>query len=105
MTKIVFSRVETASSFSFNLSEKLALNCALFVNESTVKWSDQRTEFLLKWSGSLLKKLIKLSLSIGFCVDVHLALLSFAYYMCESVCGAKTGSDVESVGGAKQAAM
>ncbi len=47
--------VSTALSFSFNLSEKLALNCALFVNKSTVKWSEQRTKFLLMRSGSSLK--------------------------------------------------
>ncbi len=40
----------TASSFSFNLSENPASNCGLFVNESVVKLSKQRTEFLLMWS-------------------------------------------------------
>ncbi len=44
----------TALSFSFSLFENPASNCELFVNESTVKWSEQRT-ILLTWSGSSLK--------------------------------------------------
>ncbi len=47
-------------TLSFNLSEDPALNCALFVNKSAVKLSEQRTKFLLMWSGTSLKiKLIK----------------------------------------------
>ncbi len=45
----------TASSFSFNLSENPTSNCALFVNESAVKWSEQRTELLMTQSGTSLK--------------------------------------------------
>ncbi len=37
---------------SFNLSESPVLNCALFVNKSVVKLSEQRTKFLLTRSGT-----------------------------------------------------
>ncbi len=39
------SIIGTASSFSFNLSENPASDCALLVNESAVKLSEQRTKF------------------------------------------------------------
>ncbi len=58
--------VGTALSFGFNLFENPASNCALFLNESTVKWSEQKTKFLLTWSGSSLKiKLIHSFLTLG----------------------------------------
>ncbi len=44
-----------ASSFSFTLSENPSSNCASFVNESSVKWNEQKSKFLLTWSGSSLK--------------------------------------------------
>ncbi len=76
--------VGTASSFSFNLSENPKWNCALFVNESAVKWSEQRTEFLLMWSGTSLKiKFIHSFLTLGSegrhctdCFSINLALHS-----------------------------
>ncbi len=43
----------TASSFSFNIYENPASNCALFVNKSVVKRSEQRT--LLTRSDTLLQ--------------------------------------------------
>ncbi len=56
----------TASSFTFNLSENPASNVALFVNECTVKWSEQRTKFLLTRSGTSFKiKFIHSFLMLG----------------------------------------
>ncbi len=58
--------IDTASFFSFNLSENPASNCALFVNGSVVEWSEQRTEFLLTRSGTSLQiKFIHSFLMLG----------------------------------------
>ncbi len=111
--------VGTASSFSFNLFGNPASNFALFVNESAVKWSEQRTEFLHTWSGSSLKikfihsfltlgsegrqckhcffpqlgtaqRLVVFRAALSFGFCVDLrVLLSHKHYMCESVGGAK----------------
>ncbi len=47
--------VGTASSFIFNYSENRVSNRALFVSESEVKISEQRTEFLLMQSRTSVK--------------------------------------------------
>ncbi len=44
-----------ASSFSFNIFENPTSKCALFVDDYVVKWSEQRTKFLLTRSGTSLK--------------------------------------------------
>ncbi len=56
--------VGTASTFSFNLSENPASNCALFVNESVENLNEQRTKFLLKLSGN---KFNPLFADVGIC--------------------------------------
>ncbi len=116
--------VGTASSFSLNVSENPTSNCALFVNESVEKWSEQRTKLLLMRSETSLQiKLIhsfltlwseerqckdcfsttwtaqnpdvfEVSLSFCFCIDLRLPLSLFT--LCAHISGrGLTGSDVE----------
>ncbi len=61
MLPIQYSR--TPSSFSFSLSENPTSNSALFVNKSAVKWSEQRTKFLLMWHWKI--KFIQLFPNVG----------------------------------------
>ncbi len=116
----------TASSFSFNLFENPASYCAWFVNESTVKWSEQKTEFLLTQSGSSLKiKLIHSFLMLGSkerqckycffvvffpqlgtaqCLVVFRSI--FIFFFCVDLrVHLSRKHMLESVGGAKQAVM
>ncbi len=109
-------RIDKAIVTTVTHSCVATLNCAFFVNKSMVKWSEQRTEFLLTWSESSLKiKFINYFLMLGsvgnqckqcfpqlgtahrlysFCIDMFASLVNTTWQWCQS---RRWSSSVEAV--------